>query len=215
MAYLRDEIEMNIEEEKLMIEKGEFQRFVVEFVKYNTGCMTIADKSKKTKFNIYSDPIGTLTELAELVELELLDLFQQLDEAQKYLETVKNWSKNKAKAMAEVAYQEKEKSFKDSLVKQFKYRQSKEDMLLLAMDWIPPTPDHEKLKQLMIKELTDIINIIFVPDFEPQECWTHYQEREIKEAENNVDNLTKKHKEEKRRVAKQKEWLLALRDSLS
>ena len=206
MTCLRDEIEMN--GGKIMVEKVEFQRFVVRVAKHNTR-MLVADK-----FNMDSDPIKTLTELTELVELELLDLFQQLNEAQKYLQTVKNWNENEIKTKAEVAYRKKEESFKDLLVKQFEYRRSKEDILLLVVDWVPPTPDHEKLKLLMIKELTDIINIRLVSDLESREWWVNYQERKIKEAEDNVNNLTTKYKEEKERVAKQKEWLLALRDSL-
>lgn len=90
-------------------------------------------------------------------------------------------------------------------------------MLARAVQWEPPTPEHQGLKDFMTQQLRESINFdcstkyLQAPVLQPAAAW---REAQIAKARKDVDYHTKAHAEEVERTESRNAWVAALRSSL-
>ena len=186
------------------------------FQEFVAGCaLRSAYMSEEMRAGAYGKK--PLEVLAEFTKLKLSNWHvEQLEKATKRLIKVENWNKDKAEAAAEVAYQEAKESYESILAQQTKTRQHSENMLLRVKDWIPPTSNHEGLKQLMIKELTDTINSSnrFALSLPQRLSGSEYVKKEVASAQKHIEYHKKEYTKEVKYSEERTNWVCALRDSL-
>ena len=143
-------------------------------------------------------------------------LKEELEEAQQRLVEIKSWDNVKAEKEAEKAYQEV-MSWRNKVInKNITVRKRYEGMLAKVQAWIPPTPDHIRLKDFMIKHLKDNIksDCGYTPDEPVKISGAEYKAQRIAEAQREVNDCIEEYKEDVKRVQESNEWLKALRESL-
>lgn len=111
----------------------------------------------------------------------------------------------------QLARWEKRKAEKEAL--EVKYK----EMLAQVIQWQPPTPDHEGLKEFMIKQIRESIdfdcNMKYDEKPEPLSVEQWFQKRKEK-VELNINYHTYENRKEVKRAADRTAWVVALKDSL-
>lgn len=89
------------------------------------------------------------------------------------------------------------------------------DMLGKARAWVPPTPEHEGLKDLMVEQLTKSLEFDHhewdEPDPLSPEDW---HEEQVRKAAWDIDYHTKEDRKARERARDRTRWIQALRESL-
>lgn len=93
-----------------------------------------------------------------------------------------------------------------------------ESMLAQAVDWVPPSVDHEEMKSFMIQQITSSIDFDTCEDYyltpSSRQTGQQWHARRIRVITDNIAYHAKSHAEEMERCAKRTEWVRKLRESL-
>lgn len=141
---------------------------------------------------------------AELIEKERKNLehFQKmsLDEVRIYREA----ERKEAVARAERARERAEK-----ILSRYK------DVLSQVVDWNPPTPEHNRLKEFAIEQIKMCLPDLSIYSVEPDDSTTDEQwlEKQIKYCEESIERYKKRIEEEIKAAESKTAWVKALRDS--
>lgn len=127
-------------------------------------------------------------------------------------------SDNEADTAAQAAYDQAVAAWDEIEAKRKAMKQRYEAMLAEAEAWTPPTPDHQGLKDFMVKQLTESIDFDCSMDYWPRPNRLHgseWLEQEIARSERMVEMDRKHYDEEVERSANRTAWVKALRESVS
>ena len=157
-------------------------------------------------------------DLSSVVEVRPRPFFDtELAEAQARLREIEGWSEEQADKRAQEAYDRTLSGYKEALASKAALRARYESMLAKAEAWVPPTPDHQGLKDFMIAQLNDSIQ---------QDCditgWaaperptaTVYKEQQLAFARRRVEGCANDLRDETERAQRQTAWVRTLRESL-
>lgn len=89
-------------------------------------------------------------------------------------------------------------------------------ILKQVQDWLPPTPDHQGLKEFMVEQIQSSLEFDCISDkYAPKALgFDEWKEMERSSALRDVDYHTREWEAEKRRVAGRNKWLEQLRESV-
>lgn len=92
-----------------------------------------------------------------------------------------------------------------------------EAMLAKVNAWTPPTPDHQALKDEMIRQLTESIayDTGYTPDPPVKETPETWLQKQLDAAERELRNAQEQYEKEVQSVARRTAWIAALRASLN
>lgn len=133
--------------------------------------------------------------LAELQALNERDVLIRC--AKEYAEAMASWEKSRA----------------DNAAKRQRY----ESMLAKVRQWIPPTSEHEGLKEFMIQQLTESLEWDCGGEGLPKPTITTpsvWRAEQLLQYEQDVERLARGLAEEAERVRKRNQWVRDLRESL-
>ena len=142
-----------------------------------------------------------------------------LKEVEKQLLEIRALSIKKADIRAEEEYQVSLNDITKYIRKANKLREQYEKMLVKVKNWLPPTLDHQGLKDFMIEQITGSIKC---------DCDTSYYENQqvkvlsgrewkveqIQKLQKDLAYHTKENLEEISRIAGRNDWVQKLRESL-
>ena len=149
---------------------------------------------------------------------------ESLEDAKEKLERVKNMSEAecKEKAHSEI-YDDIKRAkeyIKDSEVQQERYN----SMLEKVREWIPPTTEHVRFKELMIEQLEDSMKFDCSNGFWEKELeklkrktlltGEEWRQEQIKRLEENVERYSKEYEQEVQRTNERNSWNEQLMKSL-
>ena len=116
--------------------------------------------------------------------------------------------------------QRKEKEVRIKHVKEVTdLRQKYDDMLTKVRAWIPPTSEHDNLKNFMIKQIEESIewdcNIYFSPQDMPKKLTVkQWRASKIESCMNDIKYHSEQYAEEAERISGNNKWVRQLRESL-
>lgn len=91
-------------------------------------------------------------------------------------------------------------------------------MLAAVQAWVPPTSEHQGLKDFMVQQLEESLRFDvggYTPSVPDELPIAEYRERELGRLARALERDTKQLEEERERVRGQNAWVLALRESLA
>ncbi|MCD6283953.1 hypothetical protein J7J12_01720 [bacterium] len=141
---------------------------------------------------------------------------KKLEKARQRLAEIQSWDDEQAEQEAEKAYQEAVRRRNEIIARNTQIRQRYERMLAQVQAWIPPTPDHEKLKQFMIDQLKISIksDCSYVPNKPRRVSGAEFKQQQMTEVWNNIKYNEKEYEKEVKSVQESNNWLRVLRKSL-
>lgn len=94
-----------------------------------------------------------------------------------------------------------------------------ESMLSRVRDWVPPTPDHKKLKEFMIEQIETSIKYdcnagLYERNKPKQKTIKQWRDEQLAMAKRDIDYHTKEYKKEIEHTESRNNWLKELRNSL-
>ncbi len=139
---------------------------------------------------------------------------EELVKAQARLAEVESWDYDRATAEASNDYEKRLQRWEEADLKSRGRHERYEAILAQAQAWIPPTSDHNGLKELMVEQLKKSIELDCrsyetLPPLEGDV----YREEQVAEAERGIVYHTEQHAEEVQRANKRTQWVQTLRDS--
>ena len=137
---------------------------------------------------------------------------KELEEARQRLAEIQSWDEEKAEREAEKAYQKAIQERNKIIAQDLQLRQRYEKILAQVQAWIPPTPNHRKLKQFMIEQIEGSIksDCEYIPEEPKRLSGTEYKKQLIAEVQQQIEGYEKKIE----RIKATNNWLRALRESL-
>lgn len=169
------------------------------------------------------------------LDVEVPDEILPSDYHKKEMEKIRIKLENAKKMDLDTAEECASKEFLDAVIshsksflKTVELRQKYIEMLSKVNSWIPPTKDHENLKEFMIDQITTSIEFDCSAKFigrlqseiiNPKEnlikkTGNEWLSNHIAELENNLEYHTKEYLEEVERCKERTEWIQALKQSL-
>lgn len=141
---------------------------------------------------------------------------QSLTEAKDELKRLQTLSKEDTEAEAEASYNERLRSYEESVEETAQIRGRLEAMLVKVNDWEPPTERHIQFKEFMVQQLTDTIKYdgctyLSAPKRETAEEWLSNQ---IDAQESHIMHSKKAIAEERERTADNNKWITDLVESI-
>lgn len=142
---------------------------------------------------------------------------EALEKAEKRLPEVQEMSPQECEEQAEKEYTEAKERNEKYISEANEQRERYEQMLEKVRSWIPPTSEHQGLKEFMIKQLTDSIEwdcsteYYTNPERKTGEQWRKDQ---IDSLKHDIEYHSKHHAEEVDRTNSRNEWNRQLFDSL-
>lgn len=132
------------------------------------------------------------------------------------LERVKAWTLTSAHAANWNSYSQRLASYKQEQVKREDLRKRYQDMLVQVEQWVPPTEDHNGLKEFMGEQLLSSIDFDTNYDWPPPERITaeKFWADKIEDLEEDIARCARHQAEEEERAHTRTEWVQALRASL-
>jgi len=142
---------------------------------------------------------------------------KELAKAQARLAEVEAWEILDAEAEAERTYIEVLSRLNQSIDEQLALHGRYQEMLAQVQVWIPPTSEHEELKEFMVKQLEESIEWDCNCDLGEPKLLSgpDYMAEQLGRAQRDIDYYTEQHREEIKRTKGRNEWLTALRQSLA
>ena len=143
---------------------------------------------------------------------------EQLEKAEANVARIKQWDDTEANRQAKLFYDSKTDLYQGWLNEAAEIRKRYETMLAKVKAWTPPTPKHQKLKEIMIQQLEESIDFDCSTDhLTAPELSTGavFKEEALRAARQEVSRYTEWYEEDKKRVKELTEWVKALRQSLA
>lgn len=146
---------------------------------------------------------------------------QEKQEAEKELKRLRSITTAQATKVAIKEFDEEVERRHDRAAEKTELRSKYERMLAKVEAWLPPTAEHNGLKQFMIKQIKESIDFdCGATDYDekhPIERLTgeEWLARKINAALTDIDHHGRSHAEEVTRVRGRNAWLVALRTSLA
>ena len=134
------------------------------------------------------------------------------------LEELKAMTPTRRKNEAVDAYHKAMNKHCDAVAEDAKRDASYKAMLGQVHAWVPPTPEHEGMKQFMVEQIEESIKFDSNAGYltEPQQLSAdEWWAAEMAKAYRDLGYAEKAHREEQERCAKRTAWIKALRESLS
>jgi len=181
-----------------------FEDFVMRCARAFGACITMRD-----------DPTDK-----EISEFKPSPCYKEsLDKAKRDLSKVKNTTLEEAEKRAQQKYEKETKDKEEGIQKNIELRSKYQTMLVKVRGWEPPSPDHQELKDFMIKQITNSI------EFDcSNEYWLNqklklltgqeWKEQKINRLFKDIIYYNSEWEKEKERVAGRNAWIKALRESL-
>lgn len=134
-------------------------------------------------------------------------------------------SEEEAQASAAQEYEDSVAGYRESINKSRKLKSQYTAMLAQVMAWTPPTPDHQGLKDFMIRQIDDSMHgdcsdeyvrhlEQYIADIEKLTA-DEWKAKSIQDLQKSIAYHSKKQEEENARTASRSEWISQLRASLA
>lgn len=183
-----------------------FEQFVMDCARAFGACITLRDEAAggdKIPNEFKADPYH----------------MEQRDLAHRRLYELEAMSDVECDIAARAEWEKEEESRKQQIKKQLELKAKYEAMLAQVDNWIPPTLDHNELKQFMRKQIVDSINFdISLSYYQvPIRLKTGTEWRALKQQtyQQNIKYHTEQYAKEVATAAKRTAWITALRDSIA
>lgn len=137
------------------------------------------------------------------------------DEARTKLAALEAMSLEDVQAAAAAAHKEAMDAWRKAQAENIELRNKYSAMLAKAIEWTPPTPEHEPLREFMIKQIRDSINFDCheYPAPAPQEA-TAWHNKQVEQQRRMVARYVAEQADEVARTESRNQWLRALRNSV-
>lgn len=142
---------------------------------------------------------------------------QEVEAAKSILAEAESWTDEKAEKEAKRDFDKNISSFKGACKRIEKIRQAYLAMLNQVENWVPPTQDHQEMKNTMVNQLTESIKFdCSRSPIKPKRLsGEQYRVQLINWARQEIAYKNKCHAEEMALVTKKNDWLRSLRRSLN
>ena len=143
---------------------------------------------------------------------------EQLEKARANVARINKWDDAEAGRYAQYIYDRERCRYEEELFNKAVLRERYEAMLEKARAWTPPTPKHQKLKEIMIQQLEESIDFDCSTDHLTAPVLptdVAFKEEALRTARQEVSYYTKCCKEDEERAKERTEWIKALRQSLA
>lgn len=182
-----------------------FEEFLLSCAKAFGACVTMRDDDLNTPIPEEFRPSDYHKKEIAIVKCKL-----------KRLETLKVSDIEK---LAEKQYQDEIKLNKKMISEANSLRKKYEAMLEKVNSWVPPTPEHENLKNFMIQQITESIDFDCDTEYYLEKKfiklpWRQWLKEEKQMLQHDLVYHMKKHREEIERVEGRNKWIKELRMSL-
>jgi len=154
-----------------------------------------------------------LTMIDEDGAKEILDWhLRELENLNKRLSEIKSWNEEQAEQKAKKEYQEAIQDFRQNTYICKRYK----EMLNQVQKWIPPTSDHEDLKQFMIEQLEKSIEMDCGHNLHEPKCLSgaEYKQEELRKTYDAIKYHRKSFKEIVKQIQRKRDWIYTLEESL-
>jgi hypothetical protein len=180
--------------------------------------VTMLDKMRDTLIPTESELSNWENEQLKKAQHHVSWQREQLEKAERRLREIESWDDAQAEVEAEKAYQKALDYYKDEMVEKGYIRRRYEEMLALVIaKWPPPTPDHQKLKDFMIRELETSIKSDCECNYGPPKRLSgpEYKAQQIAQVQMNIEIYSSYKKDCMEEVKKRIRWVRALCESLT
>lgn len=143
---------------------------------------------------------------------------EQLNKAEADVVRIKSWDDTEADRQAQLAYERAQREYEEAQADKAAMRARYEAMLAKVKAWQPPTSKHQGLKDFMVKQLEESIDVdcyTTYPELPEPLTGSAYKEQQLKAARWQVSYHTEHGEDEVRRAAGRTNWVRALRQSLT
>lgn len=140
----------------------------------------------------------------------------EVENARWRYELTSGWTDYDAEVELKAARQAREQYERDVITHSAALRERYEAMLVQVEAWIPPTSDHQRLKDFMIKQLRESIQFDCPPPSEPGPMLTpgEYRVQQLDKARAALAAAEEALQHERWRVTQANNWIRLLRESL-
>lgn len=181
-----------------------FEEFALECARAFGACATMRDTNNEIPKEFFPNPYHANRLAEALEELRVLD----------------NLSETEIAAEAEFEYLEQKEQNKKNIKEKNELKRQYEEMLGRVLSWNPPTEDHIRLKEFMIKQIEESIDFdcYISPEKESYEDEVWKPANWFSRKRKNIVHDIKYHQDELvkeiMRVKERNRWLVDLRNSL-
>ncbi len=141
---------------------------------------------------------------------------EQLQKAQAEVARIAAWDDAESDRRARLTYDRAIRDYEKYMADRLARRQRYEDMLAQVTAWTPPTPDHEPLKDFMVRQLEDDLKDLNRAPLNPPKLLdgAAYKQQQLRLAHQNVEYHAERAELEKERARERAEWVKVLHQSL-
>jgi multidrug efflux pump subunit AcrA (membrane-fusion protein) len=162
--------------------------------------------------------IDTVAQSSEEQSLPSSYYAVELAQAKAKLSGIEGWTEEQADSRAQEAYDRTARVYQEVLATRTAAQARYQSMLAQAQAWVPPTAEHECLKDFMIAQLEEsIAHDCDMDGFPPPERPTAaaYKEQQLAAARRQVERCAEELDKVEKKAERRAEWVRELRESLA